>query len=661
MSVPEHKNPTQSNRVSRAPYNFVPLPGKVVTAANEPNDLPDHDCYHSGRHSGYFEVTLTTKSPLYIRCPMTRQEFDNDEQGKYADGTDKPDGNPDFKKLARNLENFFYTADKNKPVIPGSSLRGMIRSMLEIVSYSKVHWVSNKKLFFRTVDDTAVGRYYRSRMTDKVETGFLQRKQDGSYIIIKCEMARIKRDDIDNKFARNAFDGNAPNKTPKWNGESQPHQYNRIRVRLNESGKFVEEHTFNAANGNEWREGILVITGDVPRKSREFVFLLPNQNNSSSTVDVSEEIIKLFHHEDQITQWQQKAFNKNKPSESCRSSNGRLRTHPDDPGDPVFFLRENGELTFFGRAGMFILPYERNALELVPLPLREPSSVDFADAIFGYTDAKGEQTQQGEKSHSYAGRVFISDADWTGEGDPFEENIVPKILASPKPTAFQHYLTQQTPDQKDCLDHYGSKTQNGCDHETTIRGTKLYWHKGQVSIDDIKDPEQVDSKDTQHTQFKPVKSGESFKFKVHFENLSDEELGALSCALQPVGKEDKEYVHKLGMAKPLGMGAVKLEPHLFIFNRGVRYSTLFKENCWEEGIAAENDASKYVSAFENHVKEQLGVESPPLKDEQRIPMLLKMLKWPGPDPSMTEYVKLTGDEKVVWKERRVLPDPMKIE
>ena len=72
---PEHQNPTNWERIASAPYNFVPLPEKIIPAVHNADELPDHDKYYQGRLSGYFDVTLTTRSALYIRCPFTLSNF----------------------------------------------------------------------------------------------------------------------------------------------------------------------------------------------------------------------------------------------------------------------------------------------------------------------------------------------------------------------------------------------------------------------------------------------------------------------------------------------------------------------------------------------------------------------------------------------------------
>lgn len=51
-------------------------------------------------------------------------------------------------------------------MIPGSSLRGMLRSLVEIITYSKVSKISDHSLVYRAVADISILRpTYRDRMT----------------------------------------------------------------------------------------------------------------------------------------------------------------------------------------------------------------------------------------------------------------------------------------------------------------------------------------------------------------------------------------------------------------------------------------------------------------------------------------------------------------
>jgi hypothetical protein len=356
---------------------------------------------------------------------------------------------------------------------------------------------------------------------------------------------------------------------------------------------------------------------------------------------------------------------------------------------PIFYIIENNELAFFGHAMMFRLPYKKSPFDFIPeLKDKQGKSVDIdlAEAIFGYVPPKKDDQEQvgagrvyvrrkkDEQEQARAGRVFVSDATLNQEQENVwlrEEPITPRILATPKPTTFQHYLVQ-TEDNKAKLKHYASKP----DEETVIRGHKLYWHKGDVSVNDIEDKdfrkktEEERKEDTQHTRFKPVKSGISFTFTIHFENLSKVELGALLWVLNLATQD--QFRLKLGMGKPLGMGAVKIVPTLILSNREQRYRTLFNGGWWETGDApaSSDDMTAFVDQFRSYVQEHAGIAK--LEESPRIQMLLAMLSWPGPEPveEKTRYMEIERDttkhEHVVgegpneYKERFVLPDPLDV-
>jgi len=119
---PTHiKEITDPNRIAVAPYNFVELPNDIVEVKEE--DLPQQNVYYpesENRYTGKIECTLTTESPLYIRCGLTKEEFEC--------GTESKD-----------LADFFYTelvTKARKPILPGSSLRGMLRNLIEIITLS---------------------------------------------------------------------------------------------------------------------------------------------------------------------------------------------------------------------------------------------------------------------------------------------------------------------------------------------------------------------------------------------------------------------------------------------------------------------------------------------------------------------------------------------
>ena len=187
---------------------------------------------------------------------------------------------------------------------------------------------------------------------------------------------------------------------------------------------------------------------------------------------------------------------------------------------------------------------------------------DLAEAIFGWS--KGI-----EHENSCAGRVFFSDAYLQGAitdriwYSP-QKMITPHILATPKPSTFQHYLVQDknrnhNPDKKECLAHYGTSKS-----ETQIRGFKQYWHKGSnLKLRQVKRNLNTPS---QLTRICPINSGVSFSFTIYFENLEKHELGALLWALMPRGNQGEFFCQKLGMGKPLGIGCNSHKKCKCLFN-----------------------------------------------------------------------------------------------
>src|SRR5271157_515610 len=143
MTVPVQPK-VDENRVARAPYNFIPLPEKVVTISVD--DLPDQGVYDPELHTGYLDCELTTSSPVYVRAGLTPEQAKADKESK-------------------DLPDFFYLNDRNQPVIPGSSLRGMLRTLVEIVTFSKIATVSKTPLVYRSVGGTTNhDAHYRDTM-----------------------------------------------------------------------------------------------------------------------------------------------------------------------------------------------------------------------------------------------------------------------------------------------------------------------------------------------------------------------------------------------------------------------------------------------------------------------------------------------------------------
>lgn len=635
--MPRHINPADLEHAATAPYNFVPLPERVYTVS-EASGSPEapwrkHDQFAPDTHSGWIDLTIETLTPLYIRGPVSQA----------GDGT--------WVARASRLRSEPYTTPDGTPAIPGSSLRGMVRTLVEILSFSKIEPVTDASPFYRSVADDRIGRAYRDRILRAGQKPFggILCIRDGSVTIAPREVVRVTRSLLQSKRVTLHV------QTPPW-----PPQHGQCWVRMNRgSDTVIDIHIQDTSPGADWRGGILVLTGTVPNKKREFAFLEPS-SNTVAEIQVPQQVWERFHDDDQITQWQEKAFPRRHPKRANRPADGHLRD-----GEPVFFLIDSDRktddnpdgLVFLGRAGMFRLPYDSNPRALVPTT-HSDDCLDLAEAIFGKVETQAEKRSRlDEDLGTIKGRVYFEDATATHGGPRwYEPELVPQILSAPKPTAFQHYLTQDGARSKSELTTYLDG-----DH-TTIRGHKLYWHRwdDDHDISQIRDGQDRDllnelrnenPKDTQHTVIRPVKTGIRFAGRIRFENLTALELGVLLHAVQlPEG-----CCHRIGMGKPLGLGSVRISARLRLVQRATRYRS------WQsQGIDANEDGSRFRDTFGeeilNHARasnETLLCDREGLRQIARLDALYSLLAWDRrPDIALTGYMELKA-----FKKRPVLPTP----
>lgn len=100
------------------PYNFISFPKEKAKAYTD-----------SDRHTGFIEYTVTTKTPLFIPNSSSESAFQKSKETadhKSYDFFSYQDLDP-----TKNYENQYFT-----PVIPGSEIRGVVRSVYETLTDS---------------------------------------------------------------------------------------------------------------------------------------------------------------------------------------------------------------------------------------------------------------------------------------------------------------------------------------------------------------------------------------------------------------------------------------------------------------------------------------------------------------------------------------------
>ncbi len=510
-----------------APFNFVPLSDKVFF----PNwsEQVSHDVPFEDGESGSIDITITAKSPIFVR------DHENPEQ---------------------------FCSHNGKYYIPSTSVKGMVRSVLEIISFSKMSQIDDDTYAVRDLSDS--NNFYMTQMKKDTFCGWL--KKDGNnYIIEDCGKAgRIKHEEIDkvfdidfaSKFKKGKFANKAADKTALK-------KYEMIK---SSSFTYPFKHTTTSTVGDKRyaldesssSRGTIVLTGQpsgrddkkkIPSgKVYEFVFF-----EVKKEITLNEKNMKdfLFAYFDKRT---------TEPKESPDWKYWKEKLHNGEKV-PVFFQKNGSQIAHFGLSYLYKLPYKHSVKD----GLKEAhfdTRLDLAQIIFGYVN----------KKEALKGRVQFSH--FKAISNVKELNSRTEILGTPRASYYPMYVKQ-----------YDGKLFTTFMDNFSIAGWKRYpIHKGSGT---------TQTEDTGNTNvgttFTPLNEGVTFKGKLRYHNLKKAELGAILSAL--TFHNTQNVFHNTGMAKSLGYG--KIEVKL-------------------DGIELE----KYLKAFEISVSEQIAEwsVSPQLKE-----------------------------------------------
>lgn len=646
-------------KYAQAPYNFVPVNSKVVKAKNQESgivisessdgqlkypEIPSFDRYHEGLYTGHIDLNIEALSPLYIRDAYNKDEEKRVVEAKA--GGDKWE-NPDF------------FSPGGIPKIPGSSLRGMVRNLVEIVSYSQMEFYENKRFYYRKVANQ--GRYQnlmiegsnnsKDGLRPAIKAGWLK-KEKGKYYIYPLEKQQIYR--------INATLSGSSWKVLMENNEGEVHTKElakfdfypisfmpaeervyhhrngniKLRYALIHNNSFELDHK-KAESDNRYKKGYLVLSGSMgSNKHMHPVIHCPeNAESDMDRVEINHDIIESY-----------KGDISREPKADLIKM---LEKYPG--GVPCFYLEVEKKIKSIGHTPFFRLAYDKKVMDHIPPENRDFKGIDLARAIFGDTD-------------KFAGRVFFEDAKIMKNTGQYNV-LSPKILSTPKPTTVQHYL--EPAEGRDLADW---------NDDTNIRGHKLYWHRKPSDDDD--DYRSACSwqetgqpiYDSQHTVISALKPGATFSGRIRFENLSDIELGALLFVLDL----PESYAHKIGMGKPLGLGSIKIQPTLVLSNRKERYQILFDNNRWYLPEGQRKEMQCFKNKFAGHMLCQLGKTDIGDPDKtywywqyNRIKDLGTMLDTSHAELETwtidTEYMRIIPEQKINdFKERRVLPVPQQV-
>ncbi|MCX6358317.1 MAG: TIGR03986 family CRISPR-associated RAMP protein [Armatimonadetes bacterium] len=590
--------------VARAPYNFVPLPKQAVQA--EPP--PAHDVFHPDRLTGWIDATIETLTPVYTRAATGASPG-------YPPPSATQNGQP---------ADFFHLGDRNKPVLAGSSLRGVVRSVFEVLTKSQLEFVSPRRLFYRSFASSVTNwrNYYNEQFQQaRLVAGELRSDQDGWTLWVSNEPT-------------------APS-TPNGNGilaiDVKSHSYTGMHrtqdITVAKSNNVVSLPS-GPANNNpngfrawECREkpgGIaatLVLPGRCINTRHYNQVVLTPMEGAARVYRVPKSVV------DDYQAWGQMAHGSRF---GTRDAPRKLKE-----GQVAFAIvaTDGKSVATIGANMMHALRYPHSIEAVARMTSAGPGSgLDMAQAVFG-------RVPPDEKGECVRGRVAFEDARCTTENPwlPAPEVCTPSIMSGPKPTSFQMYLQQQG---GQATNHWGVPAPE-------LRGRKFYWHRPEAAALREISARPVAGGDTQSTRIRPVRAGAEFACRIRFENLTRAELGALYASIRlPNG-----CAHKIGMGKNLGLGSVRLHAVTVTL---VQWDQRLAVLAPQAGIAPASDA-QIADCYWEFVR-RLWPGQASLWEVDGTRSLASLLSWQSkPNEGQTRQVGITGDDGLQWKRRWPLP------
>lgn len=503
--------PSAPQEPATAPYNFIPwFKDKTLRA------VPDTK--RGVLYSGSIECTLEALTPLLIGANQDRKE----------------DGNEPSHKSFFKVNGSF--------VIPGSSLKGMLRSFIEIISNSHMAPVSCEKLFWRNVAGKKNATY---------KTFFESRKKDekgrdvilGGYLVKKG--VEIDLYPVDVHKTRNS---------PKAYSVGSMFRKDR---RTHQTIRFANCYEFAPFDPD----------GERIRLPHEIwdMFKSPSQMTDKQK--------DIWRHE-------QSKFDRGEPARIFFTEDIQHRPTPEEPR----------RIMGIGTCRFFRVPYKQTVADAAGMRPKD----DFAATLFGHVDSG---------DTALRGRVRIEAAVFEGMPTQLEQEIT-AVLGQPHPTCLSHYLEQ--PRAKvgknlfENLDNYSSETVRLRGRKYYWHRKPADWNK------ELQPPQNSRTGNVNMrvvSVLHPLKAGAKACFILHVDRVDEVELGAILEALcMPKGHAHKLGMGKaLGFGSVrLEVAAVKVAPV------AERYASLKARFADEEPLMNEAAQQACREAFRNKVAETLG-------------------------------------------------------
>lgn len=519
----------------KAPYNFVPLSEKVYF----PNwaDQISQDIPFSDGEDGIIELSIKNLSPLFVRDGHEKEEPTEWSSHIRVDG-------------------------QKRYFIPATTLKGCFRSVLEILSFSKMSRYNDDFFGYRSFTTQVSGAYGRKMRNDRnFGCGWLY-ISNGKYYIEVCKkgIAKIPHTKLKEFFPD--FNVGEDHKTAEIKQLSigtLANPYPDIDISCN-SVEYVKEGRYK-----------VVCTGFMNGKKVEYLF----SHETFPAEEISDDIIRKFQTIHKYTPYYAGEKGKVGFLKQRLSSGEKI---------PVFFEKAGGIISNIGITRMFRYPYNYSVKNEVEKAQERSSDSrkDLPEAIFGYINSEDQLRGRVQFCHAFCTSV-IQD----GECAPHKG-----VFGQPRASYFPLYLNQS------------GGSISTYDSNIPVSGRKRY--RIVKGNDTIKLSEGNGNEKTLST-FRPLPANKTFLGKIKIHNLRKAEIGALISAITFHGNSTQKVYHNLGLAKSYGYGCVNCQ---IMALKGLKYPIEEYLKAFEEEI---------VSYIRQEYDEEFSIQN-----DESIQMLVKI-------------------------------------
>lgn len=521
----------------RAPYTFVPindrvLPSPVGSRLSHDRPLRDGLC-------GELQVTWTVETPVLVGGRSNDEPVQLGENGPW--------------------------------ILPGSSLRGMIRSVLEIAAYARLNFIDDNRFALRDYENWTWQKKAAGR---EIRAGWLQKRNEEYFltpILSAAEPSGWKRVRISDLCA--ALGISTDNNCIDWHCLSL---HDRMQaISSSGLGGVIDLARVGVRGGGK---GTLVVAGQVKteverrrphspvqptRKTWEAAFLAGDDEkparinaDAAQAFDVVQPVDGRRHEGNPDANWSNWSYWK-----------PRLR---DGERVPVYFVGDPGAAQtarppasafFMSLTRLMRAPFDRTIYDVaaVTQPVGrphglDPLELDLVEALFGWMPPVKAETpplQRRGRELAWRSRVFFRHAVLV-EGDPEPFVRQRGVTMQPRASFYPFYLRSRAE----------SAARHPVDYDNAdarLAGRKRYPARNRHG--DLPPSPRADAAD-QNVDIRFLNASRNapltFQSRIRVHNITEIELGSLIWALTfgCHGKQDAHFRHMLGRAKSFGFGQV---------------------------------------------------------------------------------------------------------